>query len=336
MGMVSIGLHYRLFCIAIVVIFAGLSRPALGAPLAKGGAWNACALATQRAERQSGLPARLLDAISRAESGRWNAESRQSVAWPWTVTSGTDSWQFDTKSEAIRQVETLQRAGRRNIDVGCMQINLYYHPDAFASLHEAFDPQANANYAGRYLKALRNETGDWSMAAATYHSRDPDRGQNYRARVMEHWRLLGGRAETLVAGSADKAATPEPAKPAPVAPVAVAKADSAGTAGITDDVIQPVDYARTEALNARFRDARITLAAADATDRAEVRHRQLDAWREAQARGVDSAHEATMRRAQLATARARELEAAARADRSRFAENRARQLQFWRSHVATQ
>ncbi len=123
----------------------------------------------------------------------------------------------------MRQVVKLQGSGRKNIDVGCMQINLFYHPDAFPNLERAFDPQANADYASRYLRTLRAQTGDWATAAANYHSRDPDRGQAYRARVVEHWRLLGGQTEILLAGrepgpaNASSPAAPDAprAKPAP-------------------------------------------------------------------------------------------------------------------------
>ena len=33
------------------------------------------------------------------------------------------------------------------IDVGCFQVDLFYHPYAFTSLEEAFDPDANARAA---------------------------------------------------------------------------------------------------------------------------------------------------------------------------------------------
>jgi hypothetical protein len=300
--------------------------------------WLACARATDRAERRDRLPEKLLAAISRAESGRWDAASRKSAAWPWTVTSGTESWRFDTKAEAVRQVAKLQAGGRKNIDVGCMQINLFYHPDAFPNLERAFDPQANADYASRYLRTLRAEAGDWATAAANYHSRDPDRGQAYRARVVEHWRLLGGKTEILLAardtGAADTGGADAKAPATPPGTVAAAAPE---TAGDRDAAVEPVpiDRERTERLNARFRDNRTTIAATQATERAEVRHRELDAWREAQVRGLAGAHEATMRRAGLAAERSREVNARTSSGRDTFSTNRARQLEFWRTREAT-
>ena len=47
----------------------------------------------------------------------------------------------------------------RSIDIGCAQVNLMHHPDAFASLEQAFDPMANADYAARFLKQLHDTHG---------------------------------------------------------------------------------------------------------------------------------------------------------------------------------
>jgi hypothetical protein len=71
----------------------------------------------------------------------------------------------------------------RSIDVGCMQVNLLYHPDAFASLEEAFDPPANASFAARFLTQLHDQTGTWPTATAWYHSATPGLGADYQRKV---------------------------------------------------------------------------------------------------------------------------------------------------------
>ena len=83
---------------------------------------------------------------------------------------------FASKAEAIAHVERLKAAGERNIDVGCMQINLMHHPDAFASLDEAFEPTRNVAYGARFLGALEQETSSWERAVERYHTADPGRG----------------------------------------------------------------------------------------------------------------------------------------------------------------
>jgi soluble lytic murein transglycosylase-like protein len=52
----------------------------------------------------------------------------------------------------------------RNIDVGCMQVNLGYHGKAFADLEAAFDPATNVAYAARFLSELFSKRRSWALA----------------------------------------------------------------------------------------------------------------------------------------------------------------------------
>ena len=72
---------------------------------------------------------------------------------------------YDTKAQAVAAVRAMQARGMQSIDVGCVQINLMHHPDAFPNLEAAFDPHANARYAAQFLKELYAQTGDWNKAA---------------------------------------------------------------------------------------------------------------------------------------------------------------------------
>jgi soluble lytic murein transglycosylase-like protein len=62
-----------------------------------------------------------------------------------------------------------------------------YHPRAFASLEEAFDPRRNALYAARYLNALYGTYKDWVQAAGAYHSETPSLAEPYRQQVLARW-----------------------------------------------------------------------------------------------------------------------------------------------------
>ena len=94
---------------------------------------------------------------------------------------------FDTQEEAVAAAEELRARQVQLIDVGCMQVNLHHHPDAFSSLTEAFDPAANARYAARFLNRLRASAGDWETAIGRYHSSTPGISEGYRARVLAVW-----------------------------------------------------------------------------------------------------------------------------------------------------
>jgi Transglycosylase SLT domain len=183
-----------------------------------------CAALARQAERAQGIPSGLVEAVALAESGRWLADEGTTRPWPWTVTAGSESFFFASKREALHKVHELRSAGRSNIDVGCMQINLGYHGDAFASVAEALEPAANVAYGAQFLRQLREETESWARATARYHSRHPQRGQAYREKVYRFWeqvrgvrvaddvptRLVGG---PLVADAAPTALAP--ARPGP-------------------------------------------------------------------------------------------------------------------------
>jgi hypothetical protein len=141
------------------------------------------------AEQRFALPAKLLQTIGIVESGRLDPASGRVAPWPWTINVAGIDHIFASKADAIEAVRNLQKTGIRSIDVGCMQINLMHHPDAFASLDEAFDPASNTQYGARFLSALYQEIGNWPQAAAAYHSRTEALGESYKTRVMALWPL---------------------------------------------------------------------------------------------------------------------------------------------------
>jgi hypothetical protein len=152
-----------------------------------------CRQAVQAAEREHRLPGGLLLAIARVESGRPDASGRGGAGWPWTVNAEGQGRYFDTKAEAIAAVEALRARGVRLIDVGCLQVNLHHHAQAFPSLEIAFDPAANARYAGLFLTRLYAQSRNWEQAAAHYHSQTPELAEAYRLKVMAAWPAMAAR-----------------------------------------------------------------------------------------------------------------------------------------------
>ncbi len=174
-----------------------------------------CVEAVADVEGRLGIPAQLLSAISIAESGRWDAVRRISVSWPWAIYAQGRPYYPPDKRSAIAKVRSIMARGVRNIDVGCLQINLYYHPDAFDSLDQAFDPSANAAYAGNLLLRLRNTHRSWSRAIAFYHSSTRKFAIPYLRRVHRLWliehrreatRLRDARLKTLRLKKAEREA----------------------------------------------------------------------------------------------------------------------------------
>lgn len=146
-----------------------------------------CTRQVARSERQYGIPLRLLGAIATQESGRLHKGLGILVPWPWTINAAGTPYLFHTKAAAVAKVQELQAAGIDSIDVGCMQVNLRHHPNAFANLNQAFEPAFNVDYAARYLRGHYDETNSWKTAVAYYHSRTPEFGQRYVAMVYNKW-----------------------------------------------------------------------------------------------------------------------------------------------------
>lgn len=162
---------------------------------------HACGGETLRQEKLQAIPDRLLHAISLVESGRWDADRKASFAWPWTVTAEGEGHFLPSKEAAIAEVRRLKAKGVSNIDVGCMQVNLQAHPDAFATLDDAFDPATNVAYGARFLNELRSSTPDWTTAAAYYHSQTPSLAAEYKSKLVAAWRQARARVdERLAAG----------------------------------------------------------------------------------------------------------------------------------------
>ncbi|MFN6252231.1 MAG: lytic transglycosylase domain-containing protein [Acetobacteraceae bacterium] len=177
---------------AALVLFTGLGLcfGAAKAQLMPGRGYSEghlCRAAIAEAERSANLPHGLLQAIGRVESGRRDPETGQFAPWPWTINAEGEGKFFPTREAAIAHVRQLQARGVRIIDVGCMQVNLHHHPNAFASLEQAFDPLINARYAARFLTELNGGRADWRQAAGHYHSQTPERAGPYREKVLAAW-----------------------------------------------------------------------------------------------------------------------------------------------------
>jgi hypothetical protein len=175
----------HLSCSLIVAIILGFATASLAQPPPEPGA--ACRAAIASAERERAIPAGLLQAIGRVESGRRDPQSGAVAPWPWTINAEGRGSYFPSREAAIAEVRQLQARGVRLIDIGCMQVNLHHHPNAFLSLEQAFDPLSNARYAAQFLTELRAAAGDWARAAGHYHSQTPERAEPYRARVLAAW-----------------------------------------------------------------------------------------------------------------------------------------------------
>ena len=157
---------------------------------------EACINAARSISKKVGMPAGLLHAIGLVESGWLDPAWFRRTPWPYAVDVDGAGYWFGNATVAARFVQSALGNGARFVDVGCFQIDLEYHPNAFTSLLQAFNPKSNAAYAAKFLLQLHAQLGSWPAAIAAYHSDDPSHGERYAQRVIAVWDHTPRRGES--------------------------------------------------------------------------------------------------------------------------------------------
>ena len=116
------------------------------------------------AARRYGIPLAVFYAVGLNESG---AAGR---LHPFAMNIDGRAASSASLEEALARFREAKRKGARMIDIGCMQINYFYHGANFASVQAMFDPAANIDYAARFLRELKTRERTWTMAVARYNA----------------------------------------------------------------------------------------------------------------------------------------------------------------------
>lgn len=154
-----------------------------------------CVTEILRAQDRYGIPDNILLGIGLQEAGV--SRGGRLTVWPWAVNAAGVGRIFDNRAAAMAWVREREAMGVKSIDVGCMQINLRWHPHAFANLEQGFDPVINVDYAARFLRDLYAETGDWMRAAGAYHSRTPAHAEVYLASLRRNVAVANDRIDAF-------------------------------------------------------------------------------------------------------------------------------------------
>ncbi len=139
-----------------------------------------CETAARSAAQRHNIPLDVLRTVALVETGR--TRNGRLEPWPWAINTGGPGFWPDSRSEALDLVRARLSQGRRNVDLGCFQVNYRWHAENFNSLDEMIDPQVNADYAARLLKQHKTRLGTWEAAVGAYHSGTPALARRYIAR----------------------------------------------------------------------------------------------------------------------------------------------------------
>lgn len=136
-----------------------------------------CIAAITKYEQLYKIPTGLLKAVSKVES-EYN---------PLALNDGLGSHNFKTKQEVLNRINYLVDIGKTNFDIGCMQINYYWHSKNFHSIEEMLDVSWNVRYAAGLIHGLYKEHGTWQAAVRHYHSYEPSIHKQYSKKIALAW-----------------------------------------------------------------------------------------------------------------------------------------------------
>lgn len=117
-----------------------------------------------RAAQQNDIPLNILYSVGLTETGQRGTLS------PYDMNVDGRPVHSATLDEALARFALERARGAKLIDVGCMQINHRWHGAHFSSVSEMFDPARNVEYAATFLKGLKAQEGNWTLAVARYNA----------------------------------------------------------------------------------------------------------------------------------------------------------------------
>jgi soluble lytic murein transglycosylase-like protein len=123
-----------------------------------------CERQIQAAAHKYGIPEGILYSVGLTETGRKGSLSANAM------NIEGKAYFPASMQEALALFAQAKTSGAKLIDIGCMQINHYYHGEQFASVQAMFDPARNVEYAALFLKRLHDQHETWTMAVARYHA----------------------------------------------------------------------------------------------------------------------------------------------------------------------
>jgi soluble lytic murein transglycosylase-like protein len=141
-----------------------------------------CEREMARAAQLYGIPLGILYAVGLTETGRRGA------LYPYALGAEGQTVFAKDMEDAIASFEAMRHRGVKLIDLGCMQINHYYHGEKFDSVRTMFNPAKNVDYAARFLKELKQREGNWTMAVARYNAgpNNQPAQKRYICHIMDH------------------------------------------------------------------------------------------------------------------------------------------------------
>lgn len=126
-------------------------------------------IAFKRIAHNCNVPARHLFSIALTET-ETGLKNGRSSPWAWTINHKGKSYFYPNRKSLYIAAQRLVDRKELLFDIGIMQVNWYWHRKRAKSLWEMTAPDANIRIACQILNEGYQAKGNWTDAAAYYHS----------------------------------------------------------------------------------------------------------------------------------------------------------------------
>ena len=133
------------------------------------------------------IPNDILYAIALTESGRFY--KNEFIPWAWSVNVKGNGKFFSNKSDLDKFINN-QKENTHNIDIGCMQINYFYHGKDFQNTKTMSHPEKNVEWAAKHIISLFEKNKNWDDTIGKYHSFRKKRMKIYLKKVEANILLI--------------------------------------------------------------------------------------------------------------------------------------------------
>jgi len=112
----------------------------------------------------------ILYAVALTESRKLSDQNRVSP-WPWAINNAGKAFVPDSQQEAAALLDQMLQQGKRNIDIGIMQVNLRWHGHRVAKPEQLLDPSTNLEIGARVLsEAIQSAPNNIALGIGRYYS----------------------------------------------------------------------------------------------------------------------------------------------------------------------
>lgn len=158
------------------------------------------------AAKRYNLDPALLYSVALAESAYTRGDNNVSP-WPWTLRTIKQPYYALDKDEAAAQLAKLikDKGNKASIDIGLMQINLFWHGHRVESPQDLLDPVINLNTGAKILsETIASASGDLELGIGRYHNwKDKVLLRSYGKRVLSIYNQISNLRENRYASNHD-------------------------------------------------------------------------------------------------------------------------------------